>query len=104
MAQESCFCPAGPGSKKRPLNRIIQTVGAAIVLAWAVGWADPAVRPSEQYVEGEAIVTFKSGVSLVAARQTVSAHSLELTKHFAQSSLHQGRHSFLLRGKTRTTP
>jgi subtilisin family serine protease len=72
-------------------------------LATASVWAAPASHSGEQYVEGEAIVTFKETVSLPGARQTAAAHGLQFAKHFAQLSQHRGRHSGLVRAPGRTT-
>jgi subtilisin family serine protease len=60
-------------------------------------------HPAQAYVEGEVIVTFKPSVSLNAAQQALSGHSLALTEHFAGLSRDRGRHSGLVRAQNRTT-
>jgi subtilisin family serine protease len=60
-------------------------------------------HPAQAYVEGEVIVTFKPPVSLNDAQQALGNHSLALTKHFAGLSRDRGRHTGLIRARTRTT-
>ena len=55
------------------------------------------------YIEGEAIVTFKPAVGLASARQALAAHSLDFTTHFAFLSQKRGRQFGLVRAKNRTT-
>jgi subtilisin family serine protease len=65
-------------------------------------WADTS-HPAQEYVEGEVIVTFRPLVTLNAAQQALSGHSLALTKHFAGLSRDRGRHTGLIRARNRTT-
>jgi subtilisin family serine protease len=58
---------------------------------------------AEQFVEGEAIVTFKESADFVAAQRTLKGHSLEFRKHFAFLSQQRQRHSGLVRANDRTT-
>src|SRR5436190_17933915 len=55
------------------------------------------------YVEGEALITFKDSVSIEAGRQALSSHHLQLTKHFRSVSQLSGRHIGLIRSKNLTT-
>ncbi len=60
-------------------------------------------RPADEYVEGEALVTFKESVSLGAAKQALHNHNLDFTKHFASISQHSGKHIGLIRSKNHST-
>src|SRR5207249_11912578 len=55
------------------------------------------------YVEGEALITFKDSVSIEAGRQALNSHHLELTKHFRSIFERSGRHIGLVRSKNLTT-
>ena len=77
---------------------------AGMILSLTVSGAPPdSSHPAQAYVEGEVIVTFKPPVTLNAAQQALGNHSLLLTKHYAELSRHQGRHSGLVRAENRTT-
>jgi subtilisin family serine protease len=67
-----------------------------------VAWAGPN-HPATEYVEGDAIVTFKPSVNLTAAQDTLAGHSLVWQKHFADLSRHRGKHTGLVHAKNRTT-
>jgi subtilisin family serine protease len=56
-----------------------------------------------QYVEGEAIVTFKPSADLTAVQSTLKGHSLQFSRHFAFLSEKRGRHSGLVHASDRTT-
>ena len=56
-----------------------------------------------EFVEGEAIVTFKSSQSDSAAKQTLANHALTWTKHYDWLSRQRGKHLGLVRDKKRTT-
>lgn len=67
-------------------------------------WAGPAgAAPAPQYVEGDALVVFKSQVTLNSSRQTAARHSAELKKHFGWLSAHRQKSHVLLRSKMKTT-
>src|ERR1035437_9188195 len=61
------------------------------------------VHPPVQYVEGEAIVTFKPSADLTAVQSTLKGHSLQFSRHFAFLSEKRGRHSGLVHASDRTT-
>ena len=62
-----------------------------------------AAQPATQFVEGEALVTFKAAANLDAAKHALGRHALKFATHFAGLSAHRGRHTGLVREKTRTT-
>jgi subtilisin family serine protease len=62
-----------------------------------------AAHPSQAYVEGDVIVTFKPSVTLTAAQQALAGHSLVFKKHFAGLSRHMGKHFGLVHDNERTT-
>jgi len=59
--------------------------------------------PTTEYVEGEALLTFKESVNLEAAKQALNAHNLNFAKHFSSISQHSGKNIGLVRSKNRTT-
>lgn len=65
--------------------------------------SSPRPHPAEQFVEGEAIVTFKESADFVAAQGTLKGHSLQFARHFAFLSQQCRRHSGLVRADNRTT-
>ena len=65
-------------------------------------WAG-AAHPSQDYVAGDVIVTFKPSVTMTAAQQALTGHSLVFKKHFAGLSRHMGKHSGLVHDDHRTT-
>ena len=60
-------------------------------------------HPAAQFVEGEAIVTFKPSADFTAAQRALKGHSLQFGRHFAFLSEKRGRHSGLVQAKGRTT-
>jgi subtilisin family serine protease len=65
-------------------------------------WAGPN-HPATEYVEGDAIVTFKSSATLTTAQQTLAGHSLAWHRHFAGLSRHRGKETGLVHAQNRTT-
>jgi subtilisin family serine protease len=74
----------------------------SLVLA-PLAWSAAAPHPAEQYVEGDAIVTFKPSADLAGAQRALKGHSLQFGKHFAFLSQQRQRHSGLVRASDRTT-
>lgn len=60
-------------------------------------------QPPAQYVEGEAIVTFKAASTINTARGAASRHASELATHFRWLSARRNRACGLLRSRTKTT-
>lgn len=60
-------------------------------------------QPAADYVEGDAIVTFKPSVSSTAAEQRLASHALKWKRHFAELSRFRGRETGLVHAKNRTT-
>ncbi len=74
-----------------------------VLLSLTMGaWASPN-HPDTQYVEGDAIVTFKPSVTLVNAQQVLAGHALVWKQHFAGLSRHQGKETGLVHAQNRTT-
>jgi subtilisin family serine protease len=67
-----------------------------------VAWAGPN-HPATEYVEGDAIVTFKPSVNLTAAERALAGHSLVWHRHFAEFSWHRGKETGLVHSQNRTT-
>jgi subtilisin family serine protease len=61
------------------------------------------VSSATNYVEGEAIVSFKQSATLETARRAAASHSLEVVKHFRHLSEHHHRIYVHLRSRTSTT-
>ena len=59
--------------------------------------------PTNEFVEGEALVTFKSAATLGDARRALNAHRLDFEKHFNSVSERAGRHIGLVRSKNHST-
>jgi subtilisin family serine protease len=78
------------------------TIFLAVFSVSIKAWAG-AGHPSQDYVEGDVIVTFKSSITLAAAQQALAGHSLNFKKHFAGLSRHTGKHSGLVHDGKRTT-
>lgn len=78
------------------------SVAFVILSVTTVAWAGPN-HPATEYVEGDAIVTFKSSVSLTGARQALAGHSLTWRKHFTEFSRQWGKQTGLVHAKDRTT-
>jgi subtilisin family serine protease len=81
-----------------------QAVPTALVLLslTAAAWAGPN-HPATEYVEGDAIVTFKSSVSLTGAQQVLAGHSLAWRTHFAEFSRQWNKQTGLVHANHRTT-
>jgi subtilisin family serine protease len=60
-------------------------------------------HPATEYVEGDVIVTFKSSVTLTAAQQALTGHSLAWKRHFSGLSRHRGKETGLVHAQNRTT-
>ncbi|MGA2684936.1 MAG: S8 family serine peptidase [Verrucomicrobiota bacterium] len=74
-----------------------------ILLSLTTGaWASP-THPDTQYVEGDAIVTFKSSITLTNAQQVLAGHALVWKQHFAGLSRHRGKETGLVHAQNRTT-
>jgi subtilisin family serine protease len=79
-------------------------VACAMILSLTIsGVSVGAGHPPTDYVEGDAIVTFKPTVTLPAAQQSLAAHTLVFQKHFAGLSRHLGKETGLVHAKNRTT-
>jgi subtilisin family serine protease len=81
---------------------MLLTLVASLSLASAAS-SSSAPHPPVQYVEGEAIVTFKPSADFAAAQRTLKGHSLQFSRHFAFLSQQRGRHSGLVHAGDRTT-
>ncbi len=76
---------------------------AFVLLSLAVAvWAGPN-HPAAEYVEGDAIVTFKPSVSLTGAQQALAGHSLTWRRQFAEFSRLWGKQTGLVHANNRTT-
>jgi subtilisin family serine protease len=67
-----------------------------------IAWAGPN-HPATEYVEGDAIVTFKSSVSLTGAQQALAGHALAWRHHYVHLSEFRGRQTGVVHAKNRTT-
>jgi len=80
--------------------------GASSALAWSsltvAVWAGPN-HPATEYVEGDALVTFKPSVNLTVAEQRLAGHSLVWQRHFADLSRRRGKQTGLVHSNRRTT-
>jgi subtilisin family serine protease len=63
----------------------------------------PQPHPATQYVEGDAIVTFRPSISLDTAHQALNFHGLKFERHFAYLSQQRGQHCGLVKAANRTT-
>jgi subtilisin family serine protease len=81
-----------------------QGVSAVLVLLslTVAVWAGPN-HPTTEYVEGDAMVTFKSSVSSAGAQQVLAGHSLLWKHRFAHLSEFRGRQTGLVHANHRTT-
>ena len=81
-----------------------QVASTALVLfsLTVVAWAG-SNHPAIQYVEGDAIVTFKPSVTLTNAKQKLAGHSLAWKHRFAHLSEFRGRETGLVHSGNRTT-
>src|SRR5690348_2396284 len=60
-------------------------------------------HPAAEYVEGDAIVTFKSSVNPAGAEHRLAGHALGWRKHFAELSRQRGKETGLVHANDRTT-
>ena len=60
-------------------------------------------RAATQYVEGEALVTFKQGIAVETAKKSLIAHGASMPKHYRRLSDHRRRQTALARAKGQTT-
>ena len=67
-----------------------------------IAWASPN-HPATEYVEGDAIVTFKPSVNLTVAEQSLAGHSLAWKHRFAHLSEFRGRQTGVVHASNRTT-
>jgi subtilisin family serine protease len=67
-----------------------------------IAWAGPN-HPATEYVEGDAIVTFKPSVNLTVAELRLAGHSLAWKHRFAHLSEFRRRETGLVRAGNRTT-
>lgn len=65
-------------------------------------WAGPN-HPATEYVEGDAIVTFKPSVNLTTGEQRLACHSLAWKHRFAHLSEFRGRQTGVVHANNRTT-
>ncbi|MGH7993286.1 MAG: S8 family serine peptidase, partial [Limisphaerales bacterium] len=81
-----------------------QGVSATLVMLslTVVAWAGPK-HPATEYVEGDAIVTFKPSLNSTTAEQKLVTHSLVWKHRFAHLSEFRGRQTGLVHANNRTT-
>jgi subtilisin family serine protease len=60
-------------------------------------------HPATEYVEGDAIVTFKSSATFTNTQQVLAGHSLAWHRHFGGLSRHRGKETGLVHAQNRTT-
>ncbi len=92
----------GIGPLSHVVRRVLLIISCALILlgfTFRVG----AARPATEYVEGEAIVTFKESTDLPHSKTVLSAHGLQWAKHFDWLSQHRHRQTGLVRATGRTT-
>lgn len=78
-------------------------LAATVILSLTIGvWAASA-HPTTEYVEGDAIVTFKPSLNPVAAEQRLALHSLTWKVRFTKLSRFRGQQTGLVHVKNRTT-
>jgi subtilisin family serine protease len=80
----------------------VSAVLMILSLTFGSVWAGSS-HPDMEYVEGDAIVTFKSLVTLTNAQQALASHSLAWKRHFAGLSRHRGKETGLVHAQNRTT-
>jgi subtilisin family serine protease len=81
---------------------MLLTLVASLSLASAAVSSSPS-HPAVQYVEGDALVTFKPSADFAAAQRALKGHSLQFSRHFAFLSQQRGRHAGLVHANNRTT-
>ena len=90
---------------KRQMLGVCPTVCVTLLVAVGavrIAQAAPA-HPAEQYVEGEALVTFRPAADFTASQKALRGHSLQFAEHFGLLSQHRKRESGLVRASGRTT-
>jgi len=80
----------------------VSAVLMILSLTFGSVWAGSS-HPDTEYVEGDAIVTFKSSVASTNAQQALAGHSLAWRRHFAGLSRHRGKETGLVHAQNRTT-
>ena len=80
------------------VSAVLMILGLTFGSVWA-----GSSHPATEYVEGDAIVTFKSSVTLTNAQQALAGHSLAWRRHFAGLSRHRGKETGLVHAQNRTT-
>lgn len=84
---------------------LVRSRAVAIILPLIAGVSPGSLmsQASERYVEGEAIVTFRSAPPPALARASASRHGSELAKHFGWLSARRNRGCALFRSSSKTT-
>lgn len=80
-----------------------KTILLAGLLACGSGGRVLFAQVTTQYVEGEAIVTFRPTSTIVTARRVASRHGSEMIRHFGWLSARRNRACGLLRSKANST-
>ena len=80
------------------VSAVLMILGLTFGSVWA-----GSSHPATEYVEGDAIVTFKSSVILTNAQRALAGHSLAWRRHFAGLSRHRGKETGLVHAQNRTT-
>ena len=65
-------------------------------------WAGSS-HPATEYVEGDAILTFKSSANFTNTQQVLAGHALVWKRHFAGLSRHRGKETGLVHAQNRST-
>jgi subtilisin family serine protease len=73
------------------------------VVAGLLTWAADAAPRAPEFVEGEAIVTFKRAADFDSARKVLPARGMTLSRHFAHLSARRQQNIGVIRMKGRTT-
>jgi subtilisin family serine protease len=90
------------GANARSISAVSR-VALLLLLSLSPAFAASRLSSAEQYVEGEAIVTFRQSVDLGVAQRVLKNHSLQFNKHFGPLSQERNRQSGLVRASGRTT-
>lgn len=86
------------------MKNLFQTLSAALIISSLAIFASAAPNhPAAEYVEGDAIVVFKSSVNPAGAENALAAHTLGWQKHFAGFSRLWGKQTGLVHSNSRTT-
>jgi subtilisin family serine protease len=83
-------------------TRVLATA-VCVLLGLTISVSARSTPPSVDYVEGDAIVTFKPSVNSTAAEQRLASHALRWKRHFAELSHVRGRETGLVHANNRTT-